>query len=195
MIDVQRPLFHMPSTLGVDHLPHGNSYHLPQLKQFDLNWAKPQLSRGGERENQREWPSMYSGESEVRQSRPNSHVSDMPHAINPQNPYSPPLPIMENQVRQQGTISDAPQYIRPVHARQNSRSGRTQPFYQSYYSARPQSPLPKKEIQPERLPSAGRRLSETSNSIASYLQIPASINSSKGSLPEFAAQVCRMAQN
>ena len=66
-----------------------------------------------------------------------------------------------------------------------------QPFYNSYYSAtRPQSPVPpKKDHAAQSEQTARRRASNDSNSIASHLQIPASINDSKGSLPEFAAQV------
>jgi len=66
-----------------------------------------------------------------------------------------------------------------------------QPFYNSYYSAkRPQSPvLPQMDHAARSEQTARRRASSDDNSIASHLQIPASINDSKGSLPEFAAQV------
>ena len=66
-----------------------------------------------------------------------------------------------------------------------------QPFYNSYYSAtRPQSPVPpRKDHAAQSEQTARRRASNDSNSIASHLQIPSSINDSKGSLPEFAAQV------
>lgn len=66
---------------------------------------------------------------------------------------------------------------------------RQAPFYDSYYSAkRPQSPVqPRKVAYSEQ--SARRRTSTDINSIASHLQIPSSINDSKGSLPEFAAQI------
>jgi hypothetical protein len=67
---------------------------------------------------------------------------------------------------------------------------RQAPFYDSYYSAnRPQSPvLPLKNAQSEHT-ARRRRASSDSNSIASHLQIPPSINDSRGSLPEFAAQI------
>jgi len=66
---------------------------------------------------------------------------------------------------------------------------RQAPFYDCYYSAkRPQSPVvPLKTAQSEH--TARRRASSDANSIASHLQIPSSINDSKGSLPEFAAQI------
>ena len=65
------------------------------------------------------------------------------------------------------------------------------PFYDSYYSAnRPSSPgLPHKDHVTHVERTARRRASSDGNSIASHLQIPSSINDSKGSLPEFAAQV------
>lgn len=74
-------------------------------------------------------------------------------------------------------------------ARESAPVPRQAPFYDSYYSAkRPQSPvLPQKNAQSEQ--AARRRASSDGNSIASHLQIPATINDSKGSLPEFAAQV------
>lgn len=51
---------------------------------------------------------------------------------------------------------------------------------------RPESPLSQREH-----PARGQQKARTSenNSIAPYLQIPASINDSQGSLAEFAAQV------
>ena len=73
-----------------------------------------------------------------------------------------------------------------AHSRSNSR---TEPFYNKYYSAKqPHSPAGKKEaVQKE--PVNPRRPSTDENLIASHLQIPSSINDSRGSLPEFAAQV------
>ena len=69
-------------------------------------------------------------------------------------------------------------------------SGKPQPFYDSYQSAqRPQSPVSKGESIGLREQPTRRRASSDGNSIVSYLQIPPSINNSKGSLAEFAAQV------
>ena len=66
----------------------------------------------------------------------------------------------------------------------------SQPFYDSYHSAqRSQSPTSKVESIGAREPRERRRSSSDVNSIVSYLQIPPSINNSKGSLAEFAAQV------
>ncbi len=65
-----------------------------------------------------------------------------------------------------------------------------QPFYDTYQSAqRPQSPVSKGESISSREQPARRRASSDGNSIVSYLQIPPSINNSKGSLADFAAQV------
>ena len=99
--------------------------------------------------------------------------------------------------------SNAPPYPNTQAAIDNTKasSGR-QPFYNSYYSAkRPQSPVqPQKDHVAQSEQTARRRASSDGNSIASHLQIPASINDSKGSLPEFAAQVhslsfCPVGQN
>jgi len=90
-------------------------------------------------------------------------------------------------------VSNAPPYPgahSPVdNTRERGPVPRQVPFYDSYYSAkRPQSPvLPPKTAQNEQV--ARRRASSDGNSIASHLQIPSSINDSKGSLPEFAAQI------
>ena len=72
------------------------------------------------------------------------------------------------------------------HSRPNSKA---EPFYNSYYSARQRSPIVKKEPETSTQQTGQRRTSGDTNAIASYLQIPSSINNSKGSLPEFAAQV------
>ena len=90
-------------------------------------------------------------------------------------------------------VSNALQSHYPQATADDSRntSSRPQPFYDSYYSAkRSQSPLPsKKETAAQIEQAARRRASSDNNSIASHLQIPRTINDSKGSLPEFAAQV------
>lgn len=79
-----------------------------------------------------------------------------------------------------------PQNSNSTHSRQ--RSG-PEPFYNNYYSARQKSPIVKKEPGSSNHQGGQRRASGDTNAIASYLQIPLSINSSKGSLPEFAAKV------
>ncbi len=69
-------------------------------------------------------------------------------------------------------------------------TSKPQPFYDSYHSAqRSQSPASRGQSIGSREQPAHRRASSDGNSIVSYLQIPSSINNSKGSLAEFAAQV------
>ena len=88
--------------------------------------------------------------------------------------------------------SNAPAYQASLVTIDNPKQiSNRQPFYTSYYSAtRVQSPVPpKKDHAAQSEQTARRRASNDNNSIASHLQIPASINDSKGSLPEFAAQV------
>ncbi|KAL6721711.1 hypothetical protein ACLMJK_000815 [Lecanora helva] len=88
--------------------------------------------------------------------------------------------------------SNAPTYASAPTTSDITRVSSTrQPFYNSYISAtRPQSPLPpQKEHAAQSEQTARRRASGEGNSIASHLQIPSSINDSKGSLPEFAAQI------
>lgn len=55
--------------------------------------------------------------------------------------------------------------------------------------SRPQSPSSRKDLSAPPEQSQRRKSPSGSNSIVSYLQIPSSINNSKGSLAEFAAQV------
>ena len=92
--------------------------------------------------------------------------------------------------------SNAPPYPTPqkterVHSRQNRKS---EPYVDQYRSARQQrSPTMTSEPASPQQQAASQRSSSNSNpnAIAVHLQIPKSINSSKGSLPEFAAQVGR----
>ena len=115
--------------------------------------------------------------------------SDMNNTINPLL-----NPIIGGQQYQRVPVvsSNAPPYASAHAVVDNGKaSSIRQPFYTSYYSAkRPQSPvLPPKDHTAQSEQTARRRASSDGNSIASHLQIPASINDSKGSLPEFAAQV------
>ena len=74
-----------------------------------------------------------------------------------------------------------------ANSRQNTKP---QPFYDTYQSAqRPRSPVSKGESLGLREQPARRRALSDGNSIVSHLQIPSSINNSKGSLAEFTAQV------
>ena len=92
-------------------------------------------------------------------------------------------------------VTSNPPLHNNLHAQTTNDNTKTsnarQPFYNSYYSAkRPQSPiLPQRDHAAQSEQSAHRRASSDGNAIASHLQIPSSINDSKGSLPEFAAQV------
>ena len=79
-----------------------------------------------------------------------------------------------------------PQHTGCNHSRQNSRNEST---YNTYHPTRQRSPTVKKEPEPHAQQTAQQRAPNDTNVIASYLQIPPSINNSKGSLPEFAAQV------
>ena len=108
------------------------------------------------------------------------------------NPLSAPNVERTQYKRVPVATSNAPSYQASQPTLDNSKqTSNRQPFYNSYYSAtRAQSPVPpKKDHTAQSEQTARRRASNDSNSIASHLQIPASINGSKGSLPEFAAQV------
>ena len=66
------------------------------------------------------------------------------------------------------------------------------PSHDSYRSAaRPQSPVFQRDVN---VRGHRGRNSMDNTTIASYLQIPSSINDSKGSLAEFAAQVCQLSK-
>lgn len=67
----------------------------------------------------------------------------------------------------------------------HSKAPPSHDFYRSM--AQPQSPVSQRE---NAVRGQNARSSADSTSIAPYLQIPATINNSKGSLAEFAAQVC-----
>ena len=70
-------------------------------------------------------------------------------------------------------------------------TGACPPFYETYASAtHPQkSPIVKGKTTVHNHQAARRRASSDGNPIATHLQIPSTINDSKGSLPEFASQV------
>lgn len=188
MLQVQRSSLSMPSSLVTEHhLPHSHQFHLPQFKDFDIGWTKAQPSRGGHSERGlKEWPRDKTGGEAASSSRPSVHDGSMPSTQHQHFSHLATVHPMASDVDQNGRSYATSQHGRPIHSRQNSRP---QPFYQSYYSARQPSPPPKREIQTEREQPVRRRGSNEANAIASYLQIPPSINNSRGSLPEFAAQV------
>ena len=167
----------MPSTLVSGYHPHNDRHLLPQLRDFNWDWETVK-SKAGKPENLPKHTD-YSSQCSVTSPRLN---------MNGNSTHDPIIPV-GRYVVPQAVSSSAPPFPTPqTHSRQSSNG---KPFYQSYYSARQnQSPPTKKETTADRGESARRRVSTDGNTIASYLQIPSSINGSKGSLPEFAAQVC-----
>ena len=185
MLHAQRPLS-MSSTLLSDHNSHHSQYQLPQLRDFDGGWSKTQTSRTGDL-GLKEWPRGYTDQSLIPS--PRSTQSSMNNHQSTLSSMQERSALVPGKVQQIGSFHSTPPppTARPSHSRQGSKS---QPFYQSYYSARrTQSPQLKKENALEKEQAVRRKGSTDANSIASYLQIPSSINNSKGSLPEFAAQV------
>lgn len=178
MLHLQHPLS-MPSTLISGFHPHNDHYHRPQLQDFRWDWDVIKAARVGPREDTYR-PTGHN----VQCSIPSSPRSTMSAG------HSLDTAISSGQYTNLANLAsnNAPRYPTPhTHSRHGS-NGR--PFYQSYYSARQnQSPPTKKDSTAEREESARRRASTDGNTIASYLQIPSSINDSKGSLPEFAAQI------
>ena len=88
--------------------------------------------------------------------------------------------------------SNAPSYVPSRPTADNARNATGQrPFYDTYHSAK-RAPSPvqmKKDNSGHDEQASRKRSSSDGNTIASHLQIPITINDSKGSLPEFAAQV------
>ena len=195
MIRLQHPPS-MPST----HLSERTNLNgilpsFPQRREFDWDWGKVNpASRAGQTLH---LPcSHYFPESVRGCELPGSKhgLRTPPKDMNGMkgNPLSASNAERTQYKRVPVIASNAPSYQASVPTQDNSKqAGNRQPFYNSYYSAtRPQSPVPtKKDHAAQSEQTARRRASNDSNSIASHLQIPASINESKGSLPEFAAQV------
>lgn len=184
MLDVQHP-FSMPPTLVSDHYtPTSSLPPLTQLRDFDWNWNQSKHpSRAGDGGNTdfAQWSKRGAAGQQHGLRTPPREMTGNTH-------NSQALP--SNRVPP--VTSNAPPYPTPQHSvdGQSRQNSKTQPFYKSYYSARPApSPSIRKDIAAEREQSARRKASNDGNSIVSYLQIPSSINDSKGSLPEFAAQV------
>ena len=166
----------MPSTLVSGYHPHTDRHHLPQLRDFNWNWDAVRAKTGQSEHLQKS----MGYDSQCIITSPQLKMSENPGLNSgiPGGQYMNPPAVP----------SVAPPYPTPnTHSRHGSHG---KPFYQSYYSARQnQSPPTKKENSVGRGEPARRRVSTDGNTIASYLQIPSSINDSKGSLPEFAAQV------
>ena len=198
MLRLQHPPS-MPST----HLSERTNLNgilppFPQRRDFDWDWSKVNAaSRAGQNSH---LPCSHYFPESVR----GCELSGSKHGLRTPprdmngmngNPLSASNAERTQYKRVPAVASNAPSYQASLPTLDNSKQSTTrQPFYNSYYSAtRPQSPIPpKKDIAAQSEQTARRRASNDSNSIASHLQIPASINGSKGSLPEFAAQVSEL---
>ena len=181
MLHVQQ-LPSMPSTLLSGYPPHHTDRHqlphqLPQLREFTWDWDEVRSKAGKSAEplpRPAGYPSQYVASSTPSKLHENtSQALIAPIGGQYMNPPGGPPP------------NAASLYPTPnVHARQGS-NGR--PFYTTYYSAQQKSPPAKKVSTGSEINR--RRPSQDGNTIALELQIPPAINDSKGSLPEFAAQV------
>ena len=104
------------------------------------------------------------------------------------NPYSEAQSFQ----RLPATASNPPPFVATQAPSDNTMVSNSRQAFYNFYASANQPPSPAishndRVAQSER--TARRRASSDGNSIASHLQIPPSINDSKGSLPEFAAQV------
>lgn len=166
----------MPSTLASTYYPHDERHLLPQLREFKWDWNTVK-SRIGVLED---LPKSAIDTSQCPSTSPLMKMDGHPAH---DSAYAVGQHVLPPAVSSNGRTYPTPH----SHSRQGSNG---KPFYQSYYSARQnQSPPIKKEVITDRGESGRRKASADGNAIASYLQIPSSINDSKGSLPEFAAQV------
>jgi len=185
MPQVQQP-FSMHSTLGSDHRSSNNNLpSIPQLHDFYYN----QLSHSPRAGNVNFGQHLR---SELAVSHHGLHTppGDMTGRNSYPSSQSPHVDGHLNGFRSSGTSTQW--YPTPQHTAgsQGRLETKPEPFYNSYYSARQnQSPNPRRDSIAFREQPVSRRGSDDRNAIVSYLQIPSSINDSKGSLPEFAAQV------
>ena len=186
-----------PPSMSSSHLSERTNLNgilppFPQRREFDWDWSKVNAaSRAGLNSH---LPCSHYFPESVRGCDSKHGLRTPPRDMNGMN--GNPLLASNGEVKQYDRVpvaaSNPPPHQTSVPTLDNSnQTSNRQPFYNSYYSAtRHQSPVPSKKdhaVQSEQ--TARRRASNDSNSIASHLQIPASINDSKGSLPEFAAQV------
>ncbi len=176
MLHLGQASFSMPSTLLSTYHPHNDRHSPPQLRDFNWDWnaVKPRARILDDIPKS----ANHSSQCSVTSPRLKMNGNSTHESVYP----------IDRCVVPPAVSSQAPTYPTPQsHSRQNSNG---KPFYQAYYSARQnQSPPFKKESTTDHGESARRRTSVENNTIATYLQIPTSINDSKGSLPEFAAQV------
>lgn len=96
----------------------------------------------------------------------------------------PSMPSATSYRSTAGTFGNAYQFSNGHHSSNDQRS------YKS--ASRPQSPRAHRDNATNQEQSSRRRSSSNGNAIVHYLQIPPTINDSKGSLAEFAAQVSRI---
>ena len=186
MLHVQLPPS-MPSIAVTSYKLNGTLPSLRQQKDFGWAWEKNFCSRGGHNHT----PPLGSSAGSYYDHGLRTPLRDMFGMDG--NPL-----LVQNgggqsykRVPVVGSNAPQPQFSHATAANPRSKSSRPPPFYDSYYSAkRTQSPIPsQKETAAQIEQTARRRASNDNNSIASHLQIPSTINDSKGSLPEFAAQV------
>lgn len=189
MLNLQHPLPSMSSALVSDiHKQHGGLPHLSQFRDFHWGGDGKECTKEGQQCSHT--PPLMSNQRVYYNSGLRTPPGD------PRDMTVNPLSTASNggqhyqRVPVSGSSNPPLSNSRPALDKANPPATR-QPFYDSYYSAkRPQSPiLPKKDNAAQSEQTARRRASSDGNSIASHLQIPSSINNSKGSLPEFAAQV------
>ena len=171
---------------------NGILHPFPQRRDFDWDWSKVNAaSRGGQNSHlpcSHHFPECVRGcELPGKQHGLRTPPRDMNGMHG--NPLSSSNTEGTQYKRVPVVTSNAPPYQTSLTTLDNSKQASSrQPFYTSYYSAtRAQSPVPPKKDHVAQNEQMARR--RASNDIASHLQIPASINDSKGSLPEFAAQV------
>lgn len=184
MVDVQRPLS-MPPTL-VSHQATFD-YTLPPLQSTrDMQRSDRDSSIASARAGKDHWGNWYQTGATTEPGRAPSVRKMAETNVNPL--LAPP-----GEVLQYKSVPAAKQTARPAQtslgtiatAQYTSKAPPTQETQRA--SSRPRSP-------PFRREGAGSTESERggaaeNNPIASYLQIPSTINNSKGSLADFAAQV------
>ena len=191
MLHVQLPP-PMPSTLASEHTNlHGIRPPLPQLRGIDFEWeTKGLLARAGKGAH---WPEGGRSEAGGAVNHHGLHTPPRDMTARHGNPLLGPN-VEGLQYQRVPAVASNPHQSQTAQRTLDVTRQPREPFYNTYYSAKQRhSPhLPKKEKVATSEESARRRLSSDANSIASHLQIPSSINNSKESLPEFAAQVSQI---
>ena len=189
MVDILPP-FSMPSTTVLStHKLGGPLPSLSQIRTFTPGWDQNKhtyTERGVGQNAPSKQLQSYTVRAQHGLKTPPEEMTGSSNA----NPLLAPLDGLHyKSVPIAGSNAALYQTNQDIHG--NSRyPSKPQPFYDSYQSVQqPQSPAPRGESIRSREQPARRRASSDGNSIVSYLQIPPSINNSKGSLADFAAQV------